>query len=65
MVGIDGAIALFDKEWKLIKRPEDTMLFEIEQSPDETEDVADLYPNIVEAMSERIEEITRDVVDQL
>lgn len=65
VIGSDGAIALFDKEWKLIKRPEDTMLFEIEQSPDETEDVADLYPDIVEAMSERIEEITRDVVDQL
>jgi arylsulfatase B len=70
VVGSDGAIALFDMQWKLIKKREGSappveMLFEIEQSPNEAEDVAELYPDIVEAMSERIVDITRDVVDQL
>jgi arylsulfatase A-like enzyme len=71
VVGSRGWIAFFDEQWKLIvdkegvTQPGEAMLFEIEQSPSEDEDVAELYPDVVEAMRERIEEMTRDVMDQL
>lgn len=70
VVGSNGSMALFDMQWKLIKEKEGPappveMLFEIEQSPNEDNDVAHLHPDIVERLSERITEITRDVADQL
>jgi len=66
VVGNNGVIALFDEQWKLIKEREDggggdVMLFEIEKSPWEDEDVTDLYPEVVADLSERIEEIIQDV----
>jgi len=70
VVGNNGVIAIFDQQWKLIKEREDggggnLMLFEIEKSPWEDEEVTELYPEVAADLSERIEEIIRDVVDQL
>ncbi len=70
VVGNNGVIALFDEQWKLIKEREDggggdVMLFEIEKSPREDQEVTDLYPEVVADLSERIEEILQDVAEQL
>ena len=73
VVGGGGSIALFDGKWKLIKEKgrgqnaDQVKLFDIEQSPDEADDtdLANSNSEVVQSMSERIEEITRHVANQL
>lgn len=56
-----GGIALRGKKWKYIIREEDNKLFNLEDYPDEKEDVSDDEPEKVNYMQRHVEDVLGDI----
>ena len=61
IIGFGKSFAVFDEQWKLIRNREsdEDLLFDIIEDPNETENLAALYPNIVAELAKVISGITR------
>ena len=61
VIGFGKSFAVFDEQWKLIRNREsdEDLLFDIIEDPNETENLAALYPNIVAELAKVISGITR------
>ena len=61
VIGFGKTFAVFDQQWKLVRsrKADEDLLFDIIKDPNETQNLAELYPNIVAELAKEISEIAR------
>jgi arylsulfatase A-like enzyme len=51
--------AVWDGSWKLVRQPRETLLFDIKKDPNEKNDLSDNYPEVVNRLSARLDDMCK------